>query len=82
MPTISEEEIMRILGFQVGGPDLNYGRHDEHAHQCPACDHIWEHDRANIHTDAQNEEAHTCPKCRFAGDECYTKYRGPLPPKA
>lgn len=50
---------------------------DPHAHKCPACRHIWGHDRANIHTEEENDNAHTCQKCAMLSDGCYDRYHGP-----
>jgi hypothetical protein len=36
---------------------------DHHAHKCPECSHVWEHDRPAGATEAQYKQAHTCQEC-------------------
>lgn len=52
---------------------------DQHAHRCPACRHIWQHDRALITSEEQNEREHTCPSCGLNEDGCWIRYRGLVP---
>lgn len=47
----------------------------QHAHKCPSCDHVWEHEPDDNWTDEENREAHTCPNCHVHNRMCYSKYR-------
>jgi hypothetical protein len=41
-----------------------------HHHQCPLCDHIWEHERKNEDNEKLYAAQHTCPQCH-SGEQYY-----------
>lgn len=46
---------------------------DVHQHYCRQCRRPWEHDGAQLHTDAAIRRAHKCPVCGTPG---WTKFYG------
>lgn len=38
-------------------------QNETHHHQCPLCDHIWEHERKDADNPELYSKHHTCPSC-------------------
>lgn len=47
-----------------------------HGHECPRCNHVWEHHPMDLKTHEDYIEGHKCQRCGYDGDEC----RNPIPP--
>jgi hypothetical protein len=71
---MNDLQILALLFGQMV-PFTGKGIDDPHGHQCPKCEHVWEHDPREIGPSKDDHDlAHTCPKCKTFSDGCLEKF--------
>lgn len=62
-PAQEPDDAMSFFAFIVGVLEAADDKRP-HSHQCPGCEHVWSHIRAEVcKDDDANIKAHTCPSC-------------------